>query len=201
MKGVRFFYPSICLVSCLLALARADVIECDNGDRYNGKVLSMDEQQVKLQNDIAGTLTIPRNRIVSISFRPLQKTALRTAGSTNSLAGRSAAVPGRGLQIDDGSIEKVQQELLSTANPEANQMFQEMVRGLQSGQLNLGDIRSKAQDTLKELRKLQGELGDDETAGLLDSYATILESFVRQAPAATNRPAPRPSAPSGPAKP
>lgn len=197
MKGVRFFHRSICVISCLVAIARADVIECDNGDRYNGKVLSMDEQQVKLQNEIAGTLTIPRNRIISISFRPLQKSPVKApAGTTNGFA-----VPRRGLPIDDGSIEKVQDELLSTANPEANQMFQDMVRGLQSGQLNLGDIRAKAQETLAELRKLQGELGEDETAGLLDSYATILESFVRQAPAATNRPAVKPSAPAVPAKP
>ena len=46
----------------------ADVIECDNGDRYNGKVLSMDEKSVTMQNAITGKLTIPRARIVSIGF-------------------------------------------------------------------------------------------------------------------------------------
>jgi hypothetical protein len=61
-----------------------------------------------------------------------------------------------------------------------------------SGQMDVTDIRRKAQSTLQELRSLQKELGDDETAALLNSYGAVLESFLKQAPA-------RPSA--APAKP
>src|SRR5687768_11413953 len=96
----------------LLALSTfaviADVIECDNGDRYNGKVLSMDEKTVKLQNEIAGTLTIPRNRIVAISFRAGQA-APAVKGSTN---GPAIDASNR-IKIDPGSVDRVQNELLA----------------------------------------------------------------------------------------
>ena len=54
LAGLLLFIP----------LAQADVVECDNGDRYHGKVLSMDEKKVVLKNEITGTLNIPRARIV-----------------------------------------------------------------------------------------------------------------------------------------
>ncbi len=173
MRGFILFIAS----SLLLVPVVADVIECDNGDKYNGKVLSMDEKTVKLQNEITGVLTIPRNRIVGISFRPGQSPSTAKA-STN-----SPAVNANGrVKIDSGSVERVQNELLATATPEANQMFQEMIRGLQSGQLNVGDIRAQAQTTLKELREAQKDLGDEELAGLLNTYGAILENFLRQTP-------------------
>jgi hypothetical protein len=180
----------ILLLAALLQYAGADIIECDNGDKYNGKVLSMDEKAVKLQNEIAGTLTIPRSRIVGISFRPGQSAAAVKA-STNG----PAIDPSKRIKVDPGAVDRVQSELLATATPEANQMFQEMIRGLQTGQLNLGDIRAQAQTTLKELREAQKELGDDDLAGLLDTYAAVLESFVRQAPSGTRTPAVKPVQP------
>lgn len=175
----------------VLQLVRADVVECDNGDRYHGKVLSMDEKQVTLQNEIAGTLKIPRQRIVSLSFRDKvvpQAVVAPRAGATNSAKVRPGAV-----QFDAGAVQKVQNEMLAGATPEAQQMFNEMVQGLASGKLNVTDIQKQAQSTLKELRSMQSELGNDETAELLNSYAAILESFVGQAPTqGAVRPTPAP---------
>jgi hypothetical protein len=171
MRGII----SLTTFGFLAVFAAADVIECDNGDRYNGKVLSMDEKAVKLQNEIAGTLTIPRSRIASISFRPAQAAKISTNGPAIDATKR--------LKVDPALAERVQNELLATATPEANQMFQEMLSGLQTGQLNLGDIRSQAQTTLKELREAQKDLGDDDLAALLKSYEAILENFIKQAPA------------------
>jgi hypothetical protein len=187
---VRFMkaFLSLALLVFFSTLGRADIIECDNGDRYHGKVLSMDEQKVVLKNDIAGTLQIPRARIVTLSFRDkaVAPAAARVA-STNSAVLRPGAV-----SFDQNAVQKVQNEMLAGATPEANQMFNEMVQGLMSGQMDVTDIRRKAQSTLQELRSLQKELGDDETAALLNSYGAVLESFLKQAPA-------RPSA--APAKP
>lgn len=167
-----------------------DVIECENGDRYNGKVLLVDEQNVKLQNEIAGVLIIPRAKVVTISFRP-QKSASQTLGrsvSTNS----PALSLSQSIQADPATVERVQNEILGTAGPEANQLFQEMVSGLLSGKLDASDLRTKAQGTLKELKELQKDLGDDDAAALLNSYAGILQNFIDQTPpkAATNSPAP-----------
>jgi hypothetical protein len=170
---------------------RADVIECDNGDRYHGKVLSMDDKKVTLQNEVTGTLQIPRARIVTLSFR--EKTAapaLAKIVATNTPALRPGAI-----QLDQGAVQKVQNELLAGATPEANQMFNEMVQGLMSGQMDMADIRNKAQTTLQELRSLQKELGNDETAELLNSYGAILESFIKQAPVRPNTAPVKPIAP------
>ncbi|HAB16949.1 MAG TPA: hypothetical protein PLX89_07065 [Verrucomicrobiota bacterium] len=167
--------------------SRGDVIECDNGDRYNGKVLSMDEKAVKLQNEIAGTLTIPRARIVGISF--LQRPVPPAKAATN----RLTLDPSQ-IHFDAASIDRIHNELLATATPEANQMFQEMIRGLQSGQMNLADIRSQAATTLKELREAQKELGGDST-GILDAYAAILENFLKQTPPGGRTPAFKPAPP------
>src|SRR6187549_3130383 len=109
------------LLAAAFQTSRADIIECDNGDRYNGKVLSMDEKVVKLQNAITGTLTIPRNRIVGISFRPVQAQPVARA-TTN-----GPTIDPNKVKIDGASIDRVQNEFLSTATPEANQMFQEMI--------------------------------------------------------------------------
>lgn len=161
------------LLAMVLALVRADVIECDNGDRYHGKVLSLDEKVVTLQNDITGTLTIPRNRIVGIQLRPPNPTTPRP--TTN-----SAAMGTNRLQFDAAAIERIQNEYLATATPEANQLFQQMLSGVQSGQMNLGDVRNQAATTLKELRAAQKEFGDDALGGILDTYGEVLESFLQQ---------------------
>ena len=180
---------ALIFVSALLLLIQrgsADSIECDNGDRYNGKVISMDEKVVTLQNEIAGKISIPRQRIVSISFRdaktaPVVAQIAPPVSSTNVLNPQARAV-----QFDPAAVQRIQNELLATATPETSQMFNEMIQGLMGGQMNIGDIRNKAQTTLQELRDLQKELGDDETAALLNSYGAILENFLQQSARTTN---------------
>jgi len=168
------------LLVCSALLARSDIVECENGDRYNGRVLLVDEHNVKLQNDITGILSIPRAKVSTITFgapRPARSTPAANAAKTNLLS------LSRPVEFDSSAIEQVQNQFLGDATPEANQMFQEMVRGLMSGKLDLGDVRGKAQSTLDQLKELQKDLGDDESAALLGSYASILENFLKQAPA------------------
>jgi hypothetical protein len=167
-----------------LSLSRADLVECENGDRYNGKVLLVDEHNVKLQNEIAGILNIPRSKVSTITFgAPKPSRPIATAPlQTNTFS------PSQPLHFDQTAVDQVQNQFLGDASPEAAQMFQDLVRGLASGKLDLGDIKSKAQSTLNELKDLQKDLGDDDAAALLSSYASILENFVKQAPAITNKP-------------
>src|ERR1041385_662438 len=155
-----------CLI-VLLALSapvlRADVVECENGDRYNGKVLLVDEHKVKVQNDITGVLSIPRAKVSVITFgNPKPSHASLSAPGTAASTNLSGLSPNKPLQFDPSAIQQVQNQILGDANPEANQMFQEMVRGLMGGKMDLGDIQVKAQSTLKELKELQKDLGDDE---------------------------------------
>ncbi|MFO1460264.1 MAG: hypothetical protein U1G08_12730 [Verrucomicrobiota bacterium] len=171
---MRTLLPLLFSLIVASTVTRADVVECDNGDRYNGKVLSMDEKEVKLQNDIAGTITIPRVRIVGIQFRPMP------ARVANRALTNAAAISAQPPTWDAAALERIQNEYLATATPEANQMFQEMVQGMQSGQLNLGDLRARAAATLRDLRAAQKESGEDALGGILESYGEVLESFLRQ---------------------
>lgn len=176
---MRAFLLTFC---CAAALTRADVVECENGDRYNGKVLLVDEHNVKVQNEITGILTIPRAKVSTITFgaaaarRPV---AAATAPKTNALPA--------------SAIEQVQNQFLSEATPEANQMFQDMVRDLLSGKMGVEELRAKAQSTLKDLNDVQKDLGDDETAALLGSYASILENFLKAGQTAPKPAAPKPA--------
>src|SRR5688572_4843063 len=99
MRTVVFFLG----LSCCWCLTFADVIECDNGDRYNGKLLSIDETKVKLQNEIPSTITITRKRIVSISFRPAQASVPKARNATNA----PALSPRSGVELDSAAVERV----------------------------------------------------------------------------------------------
>lgn len=171
-------------IALLLACGvRADVVEFENGDRLTGVVLSLSGTELKLRNEVQGVITVPRAKIVSIHLK-------ERAGVTGALG----TVPGAGAareklkQQDETAraIEQVQNQFLAGATPEAQAMFQEMVSGLMSGKLQMGDIQAQARNSLRELRELEKDLGDDEMAGLLGSYAAILENFLRATPAGTN---------------
>lgn len=184
------------LAVVIVCAARADVVVFENGDRLSGKVLTLSETELKLQNEIQGTVTLPREKIASIHLKEA-----RVAGPG------LGTIPNAGnvlKQLESGSdtsraIEQVQNELLAGASPEAQQMYRDMVRDLMSGKLQLGDIRAQAETTLKELRELEKELGDDGTSELLGSYAAILENFLKAAPPAEKprpglQPSPQPKA-------
>ena len=178
------------LVLALVCAARADIVVFENGDRLSGKVLTMSESELKLKNEIQGTVTLPREKIASIHFKEAVTGpavgALPNAGSVlKQLEGGNET---------DRAIEQVQNDLLAGASPEAQQMYREMVRDLMSGKLQLGDIRAQAQTTLNELRSLEKELGDDGTSELLGSYAAILENFLKATPPAAES-APKSQAP------
>jgi hypothetical protein len=160
----------------------ADIVECDNGDRYNGRVLLLNEKELKLKNDIQGVIVIPRAKIISIQFRS-SAVAKSSARPALQPALRTTNGP---VQFDPSAVAKIQQQFLGDANPEANKLFQEMVSGLMNGKLDLNDIRSQAQTSLDELQKLQGDAGGDEDSQMLQSYITLLQSFLKSSPAATN---------------
>jgi hypothetical protein len=56
---------------------------------------------------------------------------------------------------------------------------------LASGKLNIEDIRNQARDSLKELKELQADVGEDADNPLLQSYVGILEQFINKG--STNR--------------
>ncbi len=167
--------------------ASGDILNLANGDRYRGSIELVNEKEVHLKSEVVGLLKVPRAKVASIYFGTNQPPV--HVGIEKSAAKES---------LDAKSIEQVQKDFLATATPEANEMFTELVQGLASGKLSVADIRKQASDSLKELRELQAELGEEADNPLLDGYVGILEKFIReggtnQPPAKVKKSAPPPA--------
>jgi hypothetical protein len=197
---------ALCLAAVISGLAlpaRADVIEMQNGDRYNGKVLSVNTNSLILESEVLGTITLPRgkvslislgtdaatNRNHSIAAIPGSRHAASPA-KTNGSPARSSAFGELGAQTN--LIRQVKSQFLSDAGPEANEKFDELMGGLISGKLTVADLRVEAKSAADQVRALQKELGPD-ASGSFDAYLAILDHFVSEsappAGASTNAPA------------
>jgi hypothetical protein len=188
--------PVLTIALCLAAtigdlapMSRADVIDLQNGDRYNGKVLSVNTNSLVLQSDVLGTITLPRDKIALISLGTyatnLARRAVAVPGTARppSLArtNGSAALPST-LREGASQAEMVQQvrsQLLGEAGPEANAKFDQMMAGVLSGKLSVADIRAEAKTTLDRARAMQKELGPEAGASL-DGYLAVLDHFLAE---------------------
>jgi hypothetical protein len=194
-----------CLLFVLSPFLRADQVRMQNGDQLFGRVVSLSGDTLTLQSEILGTLKLPRAKIAAVSFgtnampnlatqmmatnrQPLARVGARTNG-TPELADTL-----RQLRTHSNLVSQVQAQFLAGAGPEANSKFNELLNGLTTGQLNIGDLRSQAQNAAAQLRAAKKELGGD-AGGVLDSYLTILDSFINettdQSGAETSSPKPK----------
>jgi hypothetical protein len=176
----------------------ADTVEMQNGDRYNGKLLSVDTSTVVIQSEVLGTVRLPRSKMASLTVSPEVGTnAVATPAAptrqpsalTNPVVDLSAAL--RQLGGNTNFIQQVQSQILAGAGPEANKKFNDLVAGMMSGRVTVNDIRNEASSAVKQLKELKLGLGDG-IGEDLDGYLAILESFLREtAPdsqTATNKP-------------
>ena len=179
------FLLFLTLAACPLC---ADQIEMQNGERYLGKVLLLTNDVLIVQSEVLGTVRLPRSKVAAITLGQAATNVTRstavtlqrpsiTGHATNGTADISTAL--RQLGAKTNFIQQVQEQLLSSAGPEANAKYNEMVSGLMSGQLNLGDIRAQASSAANQLRTLKRDMGDD-AGWAVDGYLTILDSFLRE---------------------
>jgi hypothetical protein len=174
-----------------------------NGDRYVGNVLSLSADTLVLQNEMLGTVKLPRGkvaqiRLVSIAPKgtsPLPSPAGPKARASSAEPALPATDPSPALMqlgAHTNLIRQIQKQFLADAGPEANQKFDELLNGLLSGKLTVNDLRAQAQSAADQLRELKKQGGDD--AGVAtDTYLTILDHFLKDAAPAvsvTNAPAP-----------
>jgi hypothetical protein len=172
---------------------QADVLEMQNGDRYSGKVISVSTDTVVLTNELLGQITVPRGKVAGLSVGtnavvPKEVVAPGPSVSTNlPLIPVPAAVPGtnmnlsaafRQLGANTNFVGQIRQQMLA-GSPEASRKYDEMVSGLLSGQLSVGDIRQQAQAAAAQLREMKRELGPDADESL-DGYLQILDSFIQE---------------------
>jgi hypothetical protein len=191
---------------CAAALSiRADLVVMHNGDRYNGKVLSVTTNNLVLQSDVLGIVTVPRGKIANVAFGTNVVT-IHPPLVLSSPVTNQAALPAKKKAADDISaslrqlgaytnlIQKVQSQFLAAAGPEANAMFSQMLSDLTTGKMTIADLRAQAKGVADQLRSLQSEAGDD-ASGTADLYLSILDRFLGEtgatSKAGTNSIAPR----------
>ena len=173
-----------------------------NGDRYVGKVLSLDTNALVLQSDVLGTVHLPRAKVAHVTLGSAATTNMQTSAASVAVTNVDLSASLRQLGANTNFIQQVQAQFLSAAGPEANNKFNEMVGGLMSGKLTMNDIRVEAKSAADQLKQLKGELGED-GGWALDGYLAILENFLREtAPSApaTNVSRPLPQAKPEPAR-
>ena len=186
---------------------RADQVETQSGDRYVGKVVAVTTNTVTIQNDVLGTVTVPRNKVTSIAIGSPSKAPAPatlavaphalTRQTSNAVAPADLSAAIRQLGTNSPAIRQVQEQYLGTAGPEANSKFNELLGGLANGSVSLNDLSLQARQAADQLRAYRKDLGE-ESGAAIDTYLAILDSFVREvgqsSNSSTNSPATPPQA-------
>jgi hypothetical protein len=164
-----------------------DEVRLQNGDRYLGQVLTLDNQTLVLQSEVLGTVRVPRSKVAQIALGTAgfgTNAALPISLATTTNASKNGAADTvsslASLGADSNVVRQIQAQLLGAGGAEANAKFKEMFGGYLSGKLSVSDIRAQAQAATEQLKELKGELGD-EAGGMLDGYLSILEKFLDEA--------------------
>jgi hypothetical protein len=164
---------------------RADQVVMQNGDRYNGKVLSFSATNVVLQSDVLGVVNLSRGQVTSVAVGPVPATnaaPVIALAKTNSSTDLSAAI--RQLGTRSNLVNQVRAQFLATTSPEVNQKFDQMLNDLGTGKMSMGDLRAQAKSAAAQLRELEKEAGDD-ASGSVGLYLTILDSFLAETESAS----------------
>lgn len=181
-----------CRFSLMLALAtaatsntRADQVVMQNGDRYNGKVLSFSATNVVLQSEVLGVVNLARAQVTSVAVGAVPATnaaPVVTSAKTNSPTDLSAAI--RELGTQSNLVNQVRAQFLATTSPEVNQKFDQMLNDLGTGKMSMSDLRAQAKSAAAQLRELEKEAGDD-ASGSVGLYLSILDSFLAETESAS----------------
>jgi len=170
--------------------ACADQVVMQNGDQYNGKILSVSPTNVVLQSEILGVVNLTRGKVVRLSMGLSAGTnspAMLPLPKTNAPTELSAVM--RQMTSQSNLVNQVRSQFLALAGPEANQKFDQLLGELGSGKLSMDDLRAQAKSAAAQLRELQAS-GGDEASGMMGLYLSILDNFLAEsesaAPTLTN---------------
>jgi hypothetical protein len=185
----------LALLSVQPAATRADQIEMVNGDRYQGKIISLNSNEVVMNSDMLGLVKVPRAKVSGIvagvptttaptaAAAPAVQTAAPVLGSrVITAAAKTNAAPAISLselQTNAALAKQVQAKYLADVGPEATAKYNEMLRDLFSGKMSIGDLRNQAKSAADQLRSYKKELGS-EAGSELDEYLVILDKFIKE---------------------
>jgi hypothetical protein len=203
----------IAMAITAVAAVRADVLEMQNGDRYSGTVLGVTADTVVLKSEVLGKINVPRGKVAALKFgsstnEPVAKTAaapiappLRPANTNQPiiitgtpLANTNAdlAAAFQQLGADTNFVAQIRQQMFA-GSPAGAAKYDEMVSGLLSGQISVGDLRKQALAAADQLRALKRDM--PEAGESLDAYLQVLDGFLNET---ANQPASATPAPSSP---
>src|SRR6185295_10425657 len=83
---------AVFMAPLMAALIQADQIQMRNGDRYAGRVLSLDTNTLILQSDVLGTVHLPREKVALVSLGSDKITDVRHTASARPAAAGTAGV-------------------------------------------------------------------------------------------------------------
>jgi hypothetical protein len=178
----------------------ADLVQMQNGDRYAGKILSMDTDSVVMQSDVLGKITLPRAKVALLNLGSAPAATIpKAAAAATNVPGASAVVVTNGSAdlaamfrqtgTNQTSVKAIREQYLLDAGPEANAKFDELLGGVMSGKVTINDLRAQAKTAAEQLRGFKRDLGDD-VGSEVDGYLSILEHFLSETGSVTNPPAP-----------
>jgi hypothetical protein len=180
-------WPQAATLFTVLALSAlpvaADSVQLANGDVLNGRVLGLDDKQLRLESDTLGQVNIPRVKVVSITLGD-QKPAAPKAGAAPAGSPEALLKQLQATGVNPKDIGDIQKMFPLLATPEASAYFNDTVKGLLGGTLSVGDVRKEAIRARDELKKATKGLGPDIDAALAP-YLTILEKFIGESQPAT----------------
>ena len=168
-------------------MIRADQVIMQNGDTYNGTVLSMTTNILVLQNDNLGKVTLSRAKVTTILLGTSASTSTlpKTSPANIVVVGRPATPEAntvsdlpetlRSLRDQTNLIQQVQSQVLGSGSPDAVNKFNEMLDELGSGKMDMNDLRAQAKSAADQLRALGP--GASEEA---DTYLAILDNFLQE---------------------
>ncbi|HXT10668.1 MAG TPA: hypothetical protein VN873_03830 [Candidatus Angelobacter sp.] len=199
---MRAFAPKILTFAAasfvVLATAlRADQVQMRNGDRYAGRILFVASNSIVMESDVLGKVTLPRDKVSAITFGsgaatnaiPSIPIPRASANGSQISADRSPVVAAgttnlvaafQNLGANTNFIQQVREQMLTGANPAANQKYNELLGGLMSGQISVDDLRGQAKTAIGQINQLKTELGPQADESL-DAYLSILQDFVNEA--------------------
>lgn len=173
---------------------RADQLQMQNGDRYAGKIVSVTSNVVVLQSEVLGRIALPREKVSALTFgsgittnaTPMVVTAPTSPATSPRVATTNMDLSAafQDLGANTNFIQQVRQQMLAGADPAASQKYDELVSGLMGGRLSIDDLRDQAKVSINQINDLKRELGP-EAGDALDSYLSILQSFVNETAPAT----------------
>jgi hypothetical protein len=183
MTPLRWLQIALVLtVVCCPVPVLADAVQLANGDVLNGRVLGLDDKNLRLESDTLGQINIPRAKIVTITLgdrKPIAAAEVARPGPAASQTPEDVLKQFKVTGLNPKDLGDVQKMLPLLATPEASKYFDETVKGLMGGTKSLGDLRKEAIHARDELKKATKGLGPD-VDGAVAPYLMILEKFIRE---------------------